>query len=224
MEQAQAQIKTPTFFDVYELLFDHNGSQNWWPGETAFEIMVGAILTQNTAWTNVEKAIEKLKLADALSPERLLSLPEKTVADLIRSSGYFNVKTQRLRNYCNWFLESGGHNALSTCATDDLRSGLLSVNGIGPETADDILLYAFGRSVFVIDTYTRRLFSRLELINHDLEYEQIRSVFENKLEEDTQLFNEYHALIDVHAKTICKTKPFCESCCLIKHCPYGKKE
>ncbi len=220
MEQAQAQIKSPTFFDVYKSLFDHHGAQNWWPGETAFEIMVGAILTQNTAWTNVEKAITKLKQADALSPDRLLSLPETTVADLIRSSGYFNVKTQRLRNYCNWFLESGGHDELSTWTTGDLRSGLLSVNGIGPETADDILLYAFERSVFVIDTYTRRLFSRLELINSDLDYEQTRSVFENELEKDTQLYNEYHALIDVHAKNICKTKPICENCCLKKHCFY----
>ncbi len=224
MEQAQTQIKTLTFSDVYQLLFDHHGAQNWWPGETVFEIMVGAILTQNTAWTNVEKAIVKLKQANALSPDRLLSLPEITIADLVRSSGYFNVKTQRLRNYCNWFLKSGGHDALSTWTTDDLRSGLLSVNGIGPETADDILLYAFERSVFVIDTYTRRLFSRLDLINSELNYEQARSVFENELEKDTQLFNEYHALIDMHAKYVCKTKPVCQSCCLANHCRYKDKE
>ncbi len=224
MEQAEAQITDNSFLRVYQSLLQHHGPQNWWPGETSFEVMVGAILTQNTAWTNVEKAIVRLKQADALAPDRLLSLSETTVADLIRPSGYFNVKTKRLRNYCRWFLKSGGHDALSTWSTSDLREGLLSINGIGPETADDILLYVFERSVFVIDSYTRRLFSRLELINGDLDYEKIRSIFENELEKETPLFNEYHALIDVHAKTVCKTKPDCGSCCLTKYCPYEKKE
>jgi len=220
MEQAEAQITDNAYLQVYQLLLEHHGSQKWWPGETSFEIMIGAILTQNTAWTNVEKAISRLKQADALSPDRLLSLPESTVADLIRPSGYFNVKTLRLRNYCYWFLNAGGHDTLSNWSTSDLRAGLLEINGIGPETADDILLYAFERPVFVIDTYTRRLFSRLQLINSDLDYEKIRSIFENELEKDTQLFNEYHALIDVHVKSICKTRPVCESCCLNDHCSY----
>lgn len=208
---------------IFAVLTEHYGPQNWWPGDSPFEIMVGAILTQNTAWSNVEKAIDALKQAGALCPDQLLHLPEQDVAGLIRSSGYFNVKARRLRNFCAWYQANGAYEQLNNWSTHELREGLLQINGVGPETADDILLYAFDRPVFVIDAYTRRLFSRLGLLGHDLTYETLRREFENSLESDHQLFNEFHALIVIHAKDICKPRPACEQCCLITRCPHGKK-
>lgn len=208
---------------IFTALLDQHGPQNWWPGDSPFEIMVGAILTQNTAWSNVEKAVNALQQAGALCPDQLLRLPEQEVAGLIRSAGYFNVKARRLRNFCAWYQATGGYEQLVHWPTCQLREELLQINGVGPETADDILLYAFDRPVFVIDAYTRRLFSRLGLLDHDLTYEALRGEFENTLETDHRLFNEYHALIVVHAKDICKPRPACEQCCLITLCPHGKR-
>ena len=145
-------------------MFDCYGPQYWWPADSAFEVMTGAILTQNTAWTNVEQAIGNLKKHKKLSARSILGLKHEQLADLIRPSGYFNIKARRLKNYCNWYQESGEFTELNTRDTQVLRNALLKVNGVGPETADDILLYAFERPVFVIDAYTRRLFSRLGLI------------------------------------------------------------
>ena len=162
---------------------------------------MGAILTQNTAWTNVEKAIHNLKQQNALALTTILSLAESELAELIKPSGYFNVKARRLQNYCAWYHQHGEYRHLNKLTTDDLRDALLQVNGVGPETADDILLYAFERPVFVIDAYTRRLFSSMNLISGDEPYESLRSGFENALGyDDIQLFNEYHALIVRHAK------------------------
>jgi endonuclease-3 related protein len=211
-----------SFADVYNILSRHYGPQQWWPGETPFEVMVGAILTQNTAWTNVEKAISKLQLHNALTPERITSVSQEQLAEWIRPSGYFNIKATRLKNYCDWYLQQGGFEPLDALDTRELRHRVLSVNGVGPETADDILLYAFGRGVFVIDAYTRRLFSRLELVNKDAGYEHLREQFErffNRRRNKADLFNEYHALIVIHAKSVCRKRPLCSECCLAERCP-----
>ncbi len=208
---------------VYDTLYAHYGPQHWWPGDTPFEIMVGAVLTQNTAWTNVEKAIANLKAQDHLDPARITHASHEHLAQWLKPSGYFNIKAQRLQSFCAWYMAQGGLETLSTLDTHTLRQALLAVHGIGPETADDILLYAFHRPVFVIDAYTRRLFSRLGLIKGDEGYESLRHTFERALgsdnsKTDTHLFNEYHALIVNHAKNICRKQPLCTRCCLADIC------
>lgn len=207
-----------TFKQVYKKLFNHYGPQYWWPGDTPFEIMVGAILTQNTAWTNVERAITNLKANDCLTPAAILAAPIEKLAQWLQPSGYFNIKAKRLRNYCQWYVDAGQFSKLKTWDTKTLRKQLLGVNGVGPETADDILLYAFERPIFVIDAYTRRLFSRLQLADVEMGYEDLRRLFEGKLTTDAALFNEYHALIVRHAKEVCKKRPSCEVCCLSVTC------
>jgi len=215
-----------TFLSVYKTLFKHYGPQHWWPGETAFEMMVGAVLTQNTAWSNVEKAIVNLKQVNALTAEKISAMPAAELGVLIRSAGYFNVKAKRLQNFCSWFLGLGGEKALNALDDVELRNGLLSVNGVGPETADDMVLYAFNRPVFVIDAYTRRIFSRLGLVTGDEGYENLRHQFESQLsskikqcDELVNIYNEYHALIVLHAKDVCRKKPRCSECCLRSQCP-----
>jgi endonuclease-3 related protein len=204
---------------VYARLLAANGKQHWWPGDTVFEIMVGAVLTQNTAWTNVERAIANLKKAGALSPQSIVKAPPRRLAGWLKPSGYFNVKARRLRAMCRWLLEQGGTRKIARLPTHELRQALLAVHGIGPETADDILLYAFRRPVFVIDAYTRRIFQRLRLIEGNEDYETLRRMFETTLDSDTQLFNEYHALIVAHGKDVCRKRPLCRDCCLAERCP-----
>ena len=209
---------------IFEKLLGCYGQQHWWPAETPFEVMVGAILTQNTSWQGVEKAINNLKRSHMLSPEAIISAQREDLAQQLKPSGYFNIKAQRLSNYCHWYIEQGGLKGLEVQATDVLRCGLLSVNGIGPETADDILLYAFERPVFVIDSYTRRLFSRLGEIEGDEDYEMLRGWFETHLSdgrcEDSQvaLFNEYHGLIVSHAKRHCRKRAACSGCPVANLC------
>jgi len=204
-----------------ERLLAHFGPQHWWPAETPFEVMVGAILTQNTAWTNVEKAIGNLKEAGALSVEAIDAAELARLAKWIRPSGYFNIKASRLQSFCRWYREQGGFEALNRMDTRALRHALLSVKGVGPETADDMLLYAFERPVFVIDAYTRRLFGRLGLINGDESYEELRAVVEQALggADAIPLFNELHALIVAHAKDFCRKRPQCQGCPLGRRCP-----
>ncbi len=224
-----------SFLTIFDRLLSAHGPQHWWPGETAFEVMVGAVLTQNTAWWNVVRAIAALKENAALDPQRLLTEAPSTVAGWIRPAGYFNVKAKRLRNFCHWYLGEGGYDALARRDTAALRHGLLSVNGIGPETADDILLYAFNRPVFVIDAYTRRLFSRLGMCAADVGYESLRAATEQGITHElarargagraawkrncVPLYNEYHALIVTHAKRSCRIRPLCQDCCLSAVCP-----
>lgn len=204
---------------VYQKLHKAYGPQQWWPADSRFEIMVGAILTQNTAWLNVARAIANLKQASALSVEAILNSSHEQLAEWIKPSGYFNIKAKRLRNFCQWYAEQGGYDALKRLKTGMLRQRLLMVNGVGPETADDIILYAFSRKVFVIDAYTRRIFSRLGISKADIDYESLRELFEKALgNESVKLFNEYHALIVMHGKDICKVKPRCGECCLLKGC------
>jgi endonuclease-3 related protein len=209
---------------IYQKLFKAYGPQNWWPAEDRFEIMVGAILTQNTNWTNVERALEGLRQGGCLSPDGIRSCPDAQLAWCIRPSGYFNVKAKRLKAFCNWFVTVGGLDALDTCDTELLRQELLSVHGIGPETADDILLYAFDRPVFVVDAYTLRIFSRLGQVEADTGYEPLRAFFEQGLGDDVPLFNEYHALIVRHGKEVCRPKPVCSACVLSQDCEYDAGE
>jgi endonuclease-3 related protein len=219
-----------TLLKVHDRLLDRYGPQHWWPARTSFEVMVGAVLTQNTAWTNVEKAITNLHTAQAMDAEVILHTPQRRVAAWIRSAGYFNVKAKRLRNYCAWYVDRGGEKKLRRVDTAILRNELLSINGVGPETADDILLYAFHRPVFVIDAYTRRLLSRLQLAAGDESYEHLREHIETRLRGEVRgkrdtvaLYNEFHALIVHHAKEVCKPRPRCESCCLAAYCPAANR-
>lgn len=207
---------------VYRQLYKQYGPQSWWPAKTPFEVIVGAVLTQNTAWSNVEQAIANLRDNNALTAEAIARAHGQRLAGWIRPSGYFNVKARRLKSVCQWLLAQGGVEALSTLDTGQLRPALLEVHGIGPETADDILLYAFERPVFVIDTYTRRIFSRLRYIHGKESYETLRVIFERHVGEDIAMSNEYHALIVRHAKEHCRKAPRCEGCCLRRRCGYGR--
>ena len=210
-----------TPYQIYQRLFKQYGRQHWWPADSPFEVMVGAILTQNTSWTNVEKAIVNLKRERLLTCNKLVKMSEKQLASLLRPVGYFNVKARRLKNFCDWYQTVKNPEQIVTAS---LRSELLSIIGVGPETADDMLLYAFNRPVFVIDAYTRRLFYRLGLIDEGIEYEELRQWFETKLnrhKNKVKLFNEYHALIVRHAKNHCSArKPVCETCCLNDKCSF----
>lgn len=184
--------------------------------------MVGAVLTQNTAWTNVERAIANLKRARALTAEAIVAAPHTRLAKWLRPSGYFNIKARRLKSMCRWLIAQGGVRALARLNTHELRAALIAVHGIGPETADDIVLYAFSRPVFVIDAYTRRIFTRLGLIKGEEGYEHLRHRFENDLGADVTMFNEYHALIVKHGKDICRKRPCCERCCLCTCCKHAE--
>lgn len=206
---------------LYQRLYQHFGPQSWWPAQSPFEVMVGAILTQNTAWTNVEKAITNLQQAACLCADAILDCNNESLAELLRPSGYFNIKAARLKHFCRWYLEHGGYDALSQWETETLRQALLSVHGIGPETADDILLYAFERPVFVIDAYTRRLFSRLGLASGTEPYDGLRQQVEQAFARDKSrisVFNELHALIVNHAKDYCRKRPRCQGCPLTRYC------
>jgi endonuclease III related protein len=208
------------FKRVFERLLAAYGPQHWWPAETPFEVMLGAILTQNTSWTNVESALENLGTVSSLEAEQILEHEHEVLAGHLRPSGYFNVKARRLTEFCEWYVEEGGFETLAQWSTQKLRDALLDVNGIGPETADDILLYAFERPVFVIDAYTRRIFARLGLVPEEWSYEQARARFEEALGPDTTLYNEYHALIVRHGKAHCRPRPLCTSCSLKRLCHY----
>lgn len=200
--------------NVYQLLFRRFGTQHWWPGESQFEIITGAILTQNTAWSNVEKAITNLKTAGCLNPEKLYSMDARRLAELIRPAGYFNIKAKRLKNFLAWLFDSyeGKLENLEKLKTEQFREELLSIKGIGPETADSILLYAFDRVVFVIDAYTARLAVRHRLIGPEADYHQLQELFEANLPPDKKLFNEYHALLVKTGKEYCRPTARCAGC------------
>jgi len=203
---------------LYHLLNAHYGDLAWWPADSAFEIAVGAILTQNTDWRNVEKALANLKNANALTIEAILDTPTEQLEMLVRPSGYFRMKADRLKQLCV-FLQSNSFNALKQLGRDQARERLLSVKGVGPETADDIVLYALDIPSFVIDTYTRRLLERFGLYSAKLKYPALQEAFHQQLPEDASLFKQYHALIVEHAKVSCRKKPLCESCVLNEACP-----
>ena len=200
---------------IYRKLYSYFGPQHWWPADTAFEVMVGAILTQNTSWPNVEKAISNLKKHKVLEPAKLYYLPHQKLARLIRSAGYYNIKTRRLKEFLNFFIHNykASLKNISRVSSAALRKELLAIKGVGPETADSILLYALNKPTFVIDAYTRRVFSRHKLLKDDATYDEAQRLFTLNLKKDVKLFNEYHALIVALAKNYClKSAPKCSVC------------
>ena len=201
---------------IYDRLFDCYGPQHWWPGDSPFEVIIGAILTQSTAWTNVEKAIANLKAEDLLDPVSLDEIATDKLAILIRPSGYYNAKAVKLKAFVERLNQAYGSdlNRLFELDTTDLRKELLSIHGIGPETADSILLYAAHRPIFVIDAYTKRIIERLGLAPTHNSYEAFQQLFMDRLPHDEGIFNEYHALFVCHGKEVCRKTPRCEGCCL----------
>jgi endonuclease-3 related protein len=203
------------FLRIYKTLFKYYGPQHWWPGEIPFEIMIGAILTQNTSWRNVELAINNLKEKDLLTPQGINKMSIQRLRKLIRPAGFFNIKAERIRTFVGYFLKEykGNIRKMQKEGTSFLREKILAIKGIGPETCDSILLYALEKPVFVVDAYTRRVFSRHNIISEEATYSEIQLVFEKNLKRDANLFNEFHALIVRLAKDKCKAKEYdCESC------------
>ncbi len=209
------QEKSNPFLRVYDTLYAHFGPQDWWPGETSLEVVVGAVLTQNTNWINVEKAIGNLKDGGQLSFSALQDMPLELLAEQIRPSGYYNIKASRLKNLLQMIVDEyeGELEFLFADNLENSRENLLKVKGVGPETADSILLYAAEKPIFVIDTYTHRVFSRHQLVEEENDYYTLQQEFMDSLPEDVSLFNEYHALIVAVAKEFCKkTNPRCSEC------------
>lgn len=205
--------------EIYDLLDGHFGPLHWWPAESPFEVMIGAVLTQNTSWKNVEKSIASLQQANLLSFFSLLALPEQDLAGYIRSSGYYNLKAKRLKNLL-LMIDREYHGDVDALFADDTRRArqlLLQVKGIGPETADSILLYGGGHPTFVVDAYTYRILSRHSMIPEECDYQYIQDLFMDNLEHDAPMFNQYHALLVRTAKHYCKkTDPLCDRCPLQK--------
>lgn len=204
---------------IYARLREHFGHRRWWPAEQPFEVLVGAVLTQNTAWTNVEKAIARLRQEQVLNLDALQALPVEKLAPLIRSSGYYNVKARRLRALLDVLHADGGLDSWQAIETDALRQRLLTVKGVGEETADSILLYALNRPVFVIDAYTRRIFSRLGMVSGDEAYGVLATWFAADLPRELDLFQDYHAQIVALGNAICRPRPRCDECPLAAVCP-----
>jgi endonuclease-3 related protein len=211
---------------LFDTLLDCHGPQGWWPADSDIEMSFGAILVQNTNWTNARLAIEQLRKESLLNQLSLLDCPQDRLETHIRSSGYFRQKGARLRIFCRWLVDHGGFDSLRRRDTSDLREALLGLSGIGPETADCILLYAFGRPLFVADGYARRIFKRLGLINDSRAsaYEKIRRSVEKEIDMDASAFNEFHALLVTHGKKACGPRPDCRVCGLSETCRFHQVE
>jgi endonuclease-3 related protein len=196
--------------EIYNKLLKEFGKQNWWPSKTRskFEICIGAILTQNTNWRNVEKAINNLIENNMLSKEAIKKANVNKLSALIKSSGYYKQKAKKLKAFVNF-------NGTIT------REDILSIWGIGPETADSMLLYAYNKQYFVVDAYTKRIFTRLGVLDGKEDYEEVRDIFESKLPKDVELYKEFHALIVTLGKKFCKKKPECNECPLNDDCKYS---
>lgn len=205
---------------AYKLMRAHFGHQRWWPGETPFEVCVGAILTQNTNWTNVERAITNLKSAGVLDARRMFALPEAELAQIIRPAGYFNVKARRLRSFLRVLVEEYGGDLKQLFAGDTptVRARLLAIHGIGPETADSLLLYAGGHHSFVVDAYTKRIFSRHDWCSEEADYDTVKSLCESALDEKSNsdrldYWQDYHAQLVMVGKEYCRPRnPRCADC------------
>lgn len=209
---------------VYRRLFDAFGPQHWWPGDSPFEVMVGAMLTQNTSWQNVERAIHNLREADLLEPRALYDVPVEELEELIRPAGYFRIKARRLRSLLEFLVDryDGSLDAMFATNLPELREQLLNVHGVGPETADSILLYAGGLPSFVVDAYTHRVFSRHGWIDFEADYHQIQDYIQGELPQEVPLYNEYHALLVQLGKDFCrKSNPKCVECPLRELLPRG---
>jgi len=208
--------------DIYRRLLAHLGPQHWWPAGEPFEVIVGAILTQSAAWGNVEKAIANLRVAGALSPRALRQLPLSELATLVHPCGYYNAKALKLKSFVYWL---GNHydddlDKLFANNTGALRQQLLSIHGIGQETADSIILYAANKPIFVIDAYTRRIINRIGLTPDRNSYAAYQTLFMDHLPPDAELFNEYHALLVCLGKNVCRSRPLCQQCCLNNICHF----
>lgn len=200
--------------EIYKRLSRHYGPQGWWPGETRTEVMVGAVLTQNTAWKNVVRALDNLKAKRLLSFKGLYLLPQGRLARLLKPSGYFRIKAKRLQNLVRLWIDDFGNSwkKVKAIPTQTLREKLLGVNGIGNETADSILLYALDRPVFVVDLYTKRVLTRHRLIHSNPTYEEMQDLFHSHLPRDLQFYNEYHALLVRVGHEHCRKTPNCTGC------------
>ncbi|NWF93261.1 MAG: endonuclease III domain-containing protein [Syntrophaceae bacterium] len=210
--------------NIYQRLYQAYGPRHWWPGETPFEVMVGAILTQNTSWRNVEKAIQNLKEKGVLYPEGVRRLKRSQLARLIRSSGYYRMKADRLKGFIEFLFKNYGGDIerMRKENLKTLRTKLLTVKGIGPETADSILLYGLEKPIFVVDAYTKRILSRHGMISENAGYEEVQTLFMDHLPLNAKLFNEYHALLVHLGKAVCKKIPKCDRCPL-KSIEHGAK-
>ena len=199
---------------IFDSLLAAYGTRHWWPGETPFEVMVGAVLTQNTSWRNVEKAISALKRQGAMNLPALAAMEEEELAEIIRSAGFYNVKARRLKNLIRFIGEkfNGKIESMAQEGLPGLRDLLLGINGLGPETADSILLYALQKPVFVVDAYTKRFLSNHGLYHKSTDYHEIQRYFQERLAPDTYLYNEFHALIVVLCQTYCRKQPLCDQC------------
>ncbi len=216
---------TATLQNVFQRLLAHFGPLHWWPADSPFEVVIGAILTQNTAWTNVEKAITNLRQADCLTPAALRHTRREQLEEWIRPAGFFRQKAERLLLFVEHLFarHQGNLSQMLHGQLAEVRRELLALKGIGPETADSILLYAGGHPSFVVDAYTRRLFGRLGLLEGSSSYEDIRGYFMARLPADPDFYNEYHALIVEQCKTVCrKQRPLCSACPLLEICPFGQ--
>ncbi len=211
--------------NIYQKLLNHYGTRDWWPAESPFEVVIGAILTQNTNWNNVEKAMTNLRQADALTVDAIMNLTLAELEQLIRPSGFFRQKAERLHLFCRYLLEhyQGDLKYLFDQDLNLVRNELLKLKGIGPETADSMLLYAGQRPSFVVDAYTNRLFGRLGVLSGKEKYTTVRDLFMSHLPEDIQLYNEYHALIVIHCKDFCRKRPLCNNCPCVDICLYKQQ-
>lgn len=215
---------TEQLFSLYNQLIAQHGHRKWWPADTAFEVALGAILTQATSWQNVELALANLRKADAFTPEAIAELSEPTLERLIRPSLYFRMKARKVRAFVDYIAERPLH-VMFTQSVPALRQELLKIYGVGPETADTIILYAAGKASFVVDTYTYRLLSRLGWVTGRYHYEKLRGLFMDNLPHEVPLFNEYHALIVRHGARVCrKQNPKCEECRLRSVCAHYQTE
>lgn len=213
---------SPTLLDIYRRLLDHYGRQHWWPAETPLEMIVGAILTQSASWVNVEKAVANLRTRGLLSGPMLRQIPVEELASLIYPSGYYNVKAKKIKAFAHWLWERYGDDLDRLSAVDlpTLRQQLLSVYGVGEETADSIILYAAHKPIFVVDAYTRRVITRLGLAPARNGYAAFQSLFMEHIPHEEGLFNEYHALLVRHGKEACRRVPLCKGCCLSSLCAF----
>ena len=214
---------TVSLREVYERLLTAYGPQHWWPAKTPFEVLLGAVLVQNTAWRNVEKAIENLRRDDLLDPIALYEVSQEELEELIRPAGYYRIKARRLRNVLALLVHryDGSLDAMFQTGLAELREELLSINGVGPETADSILLYAGGLPTFVVDTYTHRVLARHGWIDFQVDYYEIKDRFESELPADAAMFNEFHALLVQVGKEHCGKTARCDGCPLAPLLPSG---
>ncbi len=213
--KSNSKTKKNLILQFYHTLYREFGKQNWWPADAPFEVIIGAILTQNTSWNNVKKAIENLKKNDFIDAKKLFQLDTEKLKELIRPAGFFNQKAKTIKNFLTFLFSNydGNLNNLLNEEDDTLRYKLLHIKGIGKETADSIILYAAGKPAFVIDKYTKRIFIRHNIINNqDIEYDELQKIIQNNIPKKTELYNEYHALLVKVGKELCKTKPLCWKC------------